>query len=70
MIDIHVLGIRYVSAQHGTIYRAGDGLCSTVVGTPEFIAPEVLTQGHYDFKADVWSLGCASVEVTRNYVVK
>eukprot|EP00667_Euglena_gracilis_P008366 EG_transcript_8472 len=36
---------------------------STVVGTPNFIAPEVIVHGKYDAKADVWSLGCTCVEM-------
>lgn len=30
---------------------------STVIGTPYFIAPEMIQQREYDFRVDIWSLG-------------
>jgi serine/threonine protein kinase len=41
------------------ILKPDIGLYSRV-GTPLYLAPEIIKYEKYDFKADVWGLGCVS----------
>ena len=39
-------------------------MAMTVIGTPYYMSPEVMESRPYDFKSDMWSLGCVLYEMT------
>jgi len=39
------------------------GSSNSLVGTPEYVAPEVLLKKNYDFSVDFWNLGCVMFEM-------
>jgi NIMA (never in mitosis gene a)-related kinase len=42
---------------------AKKGLLKTQTGTPYYASPEVWKDKPYDFKSDIWSLGCVLYEM-------
>lgn len=44
------------------------GMALTQIGTPYFTAPEIWEQKPYDYKCDIWSMGCILYEMTTLHV--
>ena len=45
------------------VVNSKDGLLQTQTGTPYYASPEVWKDRPYDFKSDIWSLGCVLYEM-------
>ena len=46
---------------------AENGLLYTQTGTPYYASPEVWADKPYDYKSDVWSVGCICAEMYLGY---
>ncbi len=40
-----------------------DSLMSTIVGSPAYMAPQILLKHKYTYKCDIWSLGIMAYEM-------
>ena len=44
-------------------YLGFSKLTNTMIGTPYFMSPEQMAQNYYDYKIDVWGIGCILFEL-------
>jgi NIMA (never in mitosis gene a)-related kinase len=40
-----------------------DEFTKTIVGTPYYLSPEICQKKPYNYKSDIWSLGCVLYEI-------
>jgi serine/threonine kinase 3 len=50
-------------ADFGVAARLGTGQRQTQIGSPFWMAPEIISENPYDVKVDIWSLGITILEL-------